>query len=441
MFDRFKVVNLSPPQIIVLVYIVIIIIGALLLAVPFSTTHSLSFLNALFTATSAMTITGLSVVDTGQTFTLFGQLVILLLIQIGGLGIMTFAMFFFMLLGRKIGLKERILMQQSMNQTEIGGIIYLAKRLLLYSIITELIGTFFLTLRWGPEMGWLRGFYQALFHSVSSFNNAGFSTWSDSLNRYAGDPTVNIVITFLFMIGGIGFTVLIDIWTKKHFKQLTLQSKVMLVGTLAINLISVIAVFILEYSNPHTLGPLSFHDKLWAAYFQGTMPRTAGFSTVDVGSLHHPTLFLMCLLMFIGAGSGSTGGGIKLTTFVTMLLCVIYFLRGKSDVVIFKRTIPQSTIVRALAITFLSCSVIFIAIFILDITEKAPLLEIMFEAVSAFGTTGATMGLTPHLSLLGRIVIIFVMLIGKLGPLTLAFSFSRQQTTLIRHPKENILTG
>ena len=441
MLDRFKVVNLSPPQIIMLVYIVIILIGTLLLKLPFATIHGLSFLNALFTSTSAMTVTGLSVVSIPGTFTLFGQIIILLLIQMGGLGIMTFAIFFFILLGRKIGLKQRILMQQSMNQTEIGGIIYLAKRLLIYSIVIELIGTLFLTLRWGPEVGWLKGFYIALFHSVSAFNNAGFSTWTGGLNRFANDPTVNIVITFLFMIGGIGFTVLIDAWSKKRFKRLSLQSKIMIVGTVIINLLSIIAVFILEYSNPHTLGPLPFHDKIWVSYFQGTMPRTAGFSTIDISSLHHPTVLLMCLLMFIGAGSGSTGGGIKLTTFVTMLLCVVYFLRGKADVVIFKRTIPQSTIIRALAITFLSCGVIFIAMLILDVTEKAPFLEIMFETVSAFSTTGASLGLTPHLSLLGRIIIILVMLIGKLGPLTFAFSFSQQQTTLIRHPKENILTG
>ena len=442
LFDRFKVVNLSPSRIIILIYIVMILIGTLLFKLPFATIHGLSFLNALFTATSAMTVTGLSVVNTAGTFTLFGQIIILLLIQMGGLGIMTFAMFFFILLGRKIGLKQRILMQQSMNnQTQIGGIIYLAKRLLFYSIIIELIGTFFLVLRWGPEVGWLKGLYIAFFHSVSAFNNAGYSTWTDGLNRFVGDPTVNIVITFLFMIGGIGFTVLIDVWSKKRFKLLSLQSKIMIVGSLIINLISILAVFILEYSNPHTLGSLSFHDKVWASYFQGTIPRTSGFSTISIGSLHHPTLLLICLLMFIGDGSVSTGGGIKLTTFITVLLFVVYCLRGKSDIVIFKRTIPQSTIIRALAITFFSGGVIFIAMLILNMTEKAPFLEIMFETVSAFSTVGASMGLTPHLSLIGRIVIILVMLIGKLGPLTLAFSFSRQQTTLIRHPKENILTG
>ncbi len=441
MLRKFRTISLTPSQVITLVYFIFIVVGTGLLMLPISTTHGIHFLDALFTSTSAMTVTGLVVVDTGTAFTYFGQIVILLLIQAGGLGIMVFAVFIFMLLGRKIGLKQRILMQQSINQTEIGGIIFLARRLLSYSLIIEAVGAFFLALRWGPEMGWGKGIYNAIFHSVSAFNNAGFSTWSDSLSRYVGDPTINIVISLLYIIGGLGFTVLIDLWTKKHFKDLSLQSKLMIVSTIVINVIAIIAVFLLEYNNPGTLGKLSLPQKIWAAYFQGTVPRTAGFNTIDISQLRHPTLFLMYLLMFVGAGSGSTGGGIKLTTFIAMILCVVAYLRGKSEIVVFKRTVTQSIVIRSLVVSFLASSLIFVAVFILDVTQKAPLIEILFETISAFGTVGLSMGLTGHLTTIGRIVIIFVMFTGKIGPVTLAISFAKQNDAPIRYPKENILTG
>lgn len=433
--------SLSVPQLLTLIYLVIIIIGTSLLLLPVARTQSLSLLDALFTATSAITVTGLVVVDTGHAFTMFGQLVILTMIQLGGLGIMSFAVFIYILLGRKIGLKERMLIQQSINQSQFGGIIFIASRLLIYSLLCEFLGAFFLAFRWIPELGWGQGSYAAIFHSISAFNNAGFSIWSDSLSKYVADPVVNIVITLLFIIGGLGFTVLLDLWNKKTLRQLTLQTKLMLIGTFTINIIAVFLFFILEYSNPGTIGKLSLGGKLWASYFQGVVPRTAGFNTIDIGSLHHSTLFFMFILMFVGAGSGSTGGGIKLTTFLAIVLSVITFLRGKSDVVIFKRTIPQSQIIKSLAVAVLAFSLIFAAVFILDMTEKAPLIEILFETISAFGTVGLSMGLTAHLTVIGRIVIMIVMFIGKLGPLTLAFSFVKKNDAPIRYPDENILTG
>lgn len=433
--------HLNPPQILTLGYFFLFFIGGALLKLPFATTHGITWLNAWFEATSAMTVTGLGVVDTGHTFTLFGQLVLLALIQIGGLGIMTFTVFIFILLGKKIGLKERILTQESLNQSELGGIIYLARHLFLYASITELVGAFFLTLRWGPEMGWGHASYAAIFHAVSAFNNAGFSLWSSNLTKYVGDPTVNIVITGLFIIGGLGFTVLIDIWQKKQFRELTLQSKLMIIGTLVINFLAVSLFFILEHNNPGTIGKLSLPNKLWASYFQGVVTRTAGFNTIDIGQLHPSTAFFMVLLMFVGAGSGSTGGGIKLTTFIAMLLTVSMFLKGKSEVVVMKRTIPQTIIIRSLVVTFLASALIFVAVFILTLTENASLIRLLFETVSAFGTVGLSMDLTPHLSFIGRIVIICVMFIGKIGPLTLAFSFAKQSEAMIRYPKETILTG
>ncbi|MCB5239769.1 TrkH family potassium uptake protein [Niallia circulans] len=435
-------IALSPPQILIFVFLAFTILGMFLLKMPLSTTGSISWTDALFTATSAMTVTGLVVIDTGSSFTLFGEIVILCLIQIGGLGIMTFAVLIFMSLGRKIGFKERILIQQALSQTSMGGIIRLAKQLFLFSIILETIAAVLLAIRWVPEMGWDKGIYAAIFHSISSFNNAGFSIWSDNLSGYVADPVVNIVISLLFIIGGIGFTVVFDLWKKSEFKKLTLHTKIMVIGTIVINFIAVFLVFSFEYDNPETLGNLSWSGKIQAAYFQGVVPRTAGFNTVDIGGLNESTLFLMILLMFIGAGSGSTGGGIKVTTFLAMVLSVLSFLRNKDEIVIFNRSIDDRTVVKSLAITIISLSVIFVAIFILDVTEKdARFLAIVFEVVSAFGTSGLSMGLTTTLTTIGKIVVVFVMFVGKIGPLTLAFSLATPNKSKIRYPKEDILTG
>jgi trk system potassium uptake protein len=436
------IIALSPPQILIFVFLAFTLLGTMLLKMPLATTGSISWTDALFTSTSAMTVTGLAVIDTGGSFTLFGEIVILCLIQVGGLGIMTFAVLIFMTLGRKIGFKERLLIQQALSQTSIGGIIKLAKQLFLFSIIMETIAAVLLAIRWVPEMGWQEGIYAAIFHSISAFNNAGFSIWPDNLSKYVADPVVNIVISLLFIIGGIGFTVVFDLWKKSEFKKLTLHTKIMVVGTIAINVVAVLLVFGFEYDNPQTLGDLSWFSKIQAAYFQGVVPRTAGFNTVDIGGLNESTLFLMILLMFIGAGSGSTGGGIKLTTFLAMVFSVLSFLRNKEEIVIFNRSIDDRTVVKSLAITIISLFVIFVAIFILDITEKdARFLAIVFEVVSAFGTSGLSMGLTTTLTMAGKIVIVLVMFVGKIGPLTLAFSLAKPNKSKIRYPKEDILTG
>jgi trk system potassium uptake protein len=438
---KLRSIRLNPHQLLILVFSIFIILGTLLLKLPFSTTHSISWVDAFFTATSAMTVTGLVVMDTAETYTLFGEIVIMSLIQLGGLGIMSFALLIFMMLGKKIGLKERLLIQQALNQTSLEGIVKLVKNLFIFSFVIEFIAMVFLAFRWVPEFGWGTGIYYSIFHAISAFNNAGFALWSDSLMRYVGDPIINIGITFLFIIGGIGFSVLSDLWYKKSFRKLSLHSKLMIVGTLIINLFAMFFIFVLEYSNPNTLGPLSTGDKIWASYFQAVTPRTAGFNTIDIGSLNESTISLFLLLMFVGAGSASTGGGIKLTTFVVILLSVITFLKGKHEIVVARRSIADSFIFKSLAISTISLVFVFAAVFILNITEKAPFLMILFEVISAFGTVGLSMGLTGDLSVIGKIVIIIVMFVGKLGPLTLAFSLAKPEKAKIRYPNEDILTG
>jgi trk system potassium uptake protein len=438
---KHKSIQLSPPQLLILIFACFIGLGTVLLKLPFATTERISWLDALFTATSAMTVTGLVVVDTESVFTLFGEIVIVLLIQLGGLGIMSFAVLIYIMLGKKIGMKERLIIQQALNQTSIGGVIRLVINLFIYSIIIELFGMCLLAISWVPEMGWTKGLYYSFFHSISAFNNAGFALWSDSLMRYVGDPVVNIAITFLFILGGIGFTVLTDIWKKKKFKTLSLHSKLMIIGTLVLNVFSMVTIFILEYANPKTLGPLSLSEKIWASYFQAVTPRTAGFNTIDIGSLNESTIFLILLLMFIGAGSASTGGGIKLTTFIVIILAVISYLKGKKDIVVGRRSINETLVFRSLAISAIGLFFVFIAVFILNITEKASFTKVLFEVISAFGTVGLSMGITGSLTIVGKIVIIFIMFVGKLGPLTLAFSMAKPEQAKIRYPSEDILTG
>ncbi|MCU9614603.1 TrkH family potassium uptake protein [Caldibacillus lycopersici] len=436
-----RMFQLSPPQILASGFFVLILLGTFLLKLPFATSASISWLDAVFTATSATTVTGLAVVDTGTTFTTFGEVIIMLLMQFGGLGFMTFAVLFFLMFKKKIGLQERVLIQESLNQTALGGLVQLVKALFIFSISIEAIGFILLSIKWVPAFGWQTGMYQSLFHTIASFNNAGFSLWPDNLTSYAGDPLVNIVITGLFITGGIGFTVLVDLWNKKNFKHLSLHSKMMLVGTLGINVIATLLLFILEYSNPGTLGSLSLPDKLWGAYFQAVTTRTAGFNSIDIGAMTTPSLLLMMLLMFVGAGSSSTASGIKVTTFIVLILATYSYLRGKDETIIYNRAIKKQAILKALAITIISFMLIFVTIFLLTITENAPFLSIVFEVVSAFGTVGLTTGITADLTSIGKCIIIVMMFIGRIGPLTIAFLFTKQKSSSIRYPEEDIFIG
>ncbi|UCZ53451.1 TrkH family potassium uptake protein [Bacillus shivajii] len=433
--------SFSPPQLLAIGFGVVIIFGTFMLMLPLSTTESISWIDALFTAASATTVTGLVVLDTGSNFTTFGQVILMILIKVGGLGLMTFAVITIIVLGKRIGLKERILIQQALNQHSIGGVVRLVKILFIFSIVMELIATILLSIRWVPEYGWGFGVFTSLFHAISAFNNAGFSLWSDSLSGYVGDPIVNLIITILFIIGGIGFTVLYDVMTTKRFRHYALHTKIMLVGTVIINVVAIIVIFLLEYTNPLTLGELTTYEKIWASYFQAVTPRTAGFNTIEIGDMNPGSIVFILLLMFIGAGSASTASGIKLTTFIIITLAVFTYLKGKRESHIFERRINEDIIIRALAIVVTSLAIIFLSIFILNITEQAPFIIIVFEAFSAFGTVGLSMGLTDELSLLGKQMIIVLMFIGRIGPLTLAFALAKSSKPNISYPKGDVFTG
>ncbi|OEF99244.1 hypothetical protein BHF71_09415 [Vulcanibacillus modesticaldus] len=436
----------SPSRVMVIGFLVSIMVSTLLLQLPIflEENSKITFGEALFTATSAITVTGLNVIDPGTTFNRWGEILLILLIQIGGLGFMTFTIWFFILFGKKIGLKERLLMQENTGQINLEGIVRLAFHLLWITISFETVGAILLALRWYKRMGWDEAIFQGIFHSVSAFNNAGFSLFSNSLMDNVNDPYVNIVITTLILIGGIGFFVIIDLIGKKfELKQLTLNSKVTLATNFALIVFGTFFFLIMEYKNPATLGPLPFSSKIITSFFQTVTTRTAGFNTINIGDMYQVSLIIIIIYMFIGASSGSTGGGVKVTTVTIIWFSLISVLRGKRDVIIFRRRIPMETVLRSMAIIMLSIIIIISVVILLDITERGtPFIAILFETVSAFGTVGLSMGVTPQLSEVGRVIIIIMMFIGRLGPLTVGYALARKvEKDYFRYPEEKVMIG
>ena len=433
--------NISPPLVIAGSFLFLIALGTLLLKLPVATTTKISWTDALFTATSATTVTGLSVFDPGTTLTVFGEMVLLVLIQCGGIGLMTFAVALLIVLGKKIGLQNRIYLQESFNQNSLGGIVNLVKLILTFVLMVQAIATVVMTLHWLPDFGLKRALYLSVFHVISAFNNAGFSLFPDNLIGFTSDPIVNLVLSALFILGGLGFTVVIDIHRKKSLREWSLHTKMMIVGTIIFNVIATLAFFLLEYGNPETLGNMSFYEKIMASYFQGVTPRTAGFNTLNYGVMEDPTILLTMLLMFIGAGSASTGSGIKLTTFMVVILATFAFLRQRGEPELFGRSIRLETVIRSLAITTIGLLLVIAFIFMLTVTEKIPFLPLAFEVVSAFGTVGLSMGITGQLSDLGEVLLSMVMFVGRIGPLTLFFLLMKPKKVNYRYPYDQVLTG
>lgn len=441
-----NLIKINPAQTLAIGFLALIIIGTLLLMIPEATKdrHHLSFIDALFEATSAVCVTGLVVVDTESTFTLLGQLVLLVLIQIGGLGFMTFGILIALFLGKNIGLKGRLMIQESLNQISLEGMVRLVKFVLIFTFITEGIGAIFLSIRWASDFGFPKALFYGIFHSISAFNNAGFDLMGNfkSMTEYVGDLTIILTLSSLLIIGGIGYTVILDIIKKRSFKKLSLHSKLVILVSLGLNIVGSILIFILEFNNPGTLGDLSLKEKILGAYFHGVVPRTAGFNSLNLSDLTLSSQFVSIVLMFIGGGSGGTAGGIKVTTFVVIILAVWTLIRGRDNVFVMRRSIPKDLIFRAFSITVYSIFIIFLTLFILTITEKAPLNVLIFEVTSAFGTVGMSLGLTPELSPIGKVVISILMFIGRVGPLTIAFALARvNKKQAFKYAEEKIMIG
>ncbi|MDT8409023.1 MAG: TrkH family potassium uptake protein [Wenzhouxiangellaceae bacterium] len=434
--------NLPPTAVLALLYALLILAGAALLTTSWATNATLGWADAIFTATSAVTVTGLVVVETGNHFTLAGQAVIMGLIQLGGLGIMTFAVLALSMLGQPIGLTEQNFLRNELGQTSFANLIPLVRIILAVMLACELVGTAALAFVFVPEFGWAAGLWQALFHSVSAFNNAGFGLFPDSLSRWAAHPVVNLAVPLLFIIGGLGFSVLYDLYRDWHWTRLSLHSRLLLTGTAALLLFSVPAFALLEWSNPQTLGQFaSATDRLMISWFQAVTTRTAGFNTIDIGATGESTSVLLIALMFIGGGSTSTAGGIKVTTFVVLLLAVIAYFRQHGDLVVFGRSLGPAEVMKVLALAVISMVLLVLSIFLITLSNDGDFLDLVFEVVSAFGTVGLSRGATAEVDGLGKGVLIALMFIGRIGPLALGFFLATRVQPRLRYPAGQVYLG
>lgn len=434
--------NLTPAQYLVSGYFVVIMLGSLLLMLPAATTdgQGLGAVDAVFTSTSATCVTGLIVVNTKEAFTIFGSTVIMLLIQIGGLGIMSMSTLFAFIVGKKISLKERLIIQEDLNQYQISGMVRLVQYLLGFTFAIEGTAAAILFLRFSQDYPFWRSIYLSIFHAVSAFNNAGFDLFGNSLEGFTGDITVNFVIMALIILGGIGFGVMMEAYNRIKFKKTTLQTKIVVVMTLALLVFGFFVFFILEYNN--TLAGLPLLDKTLGAMFLSVTPRTAGFNTVPTGALKQSSLFLIIVLMFIGASPGSTGGGIKTTTFGVILVTVKNMITGKEDMEIYNRRFEKQIVYKAFTITMLAAGLVILVTTLLLIIEDVQFIDALFETVSAFGTVGLSTGITGTLSDISRVLITITMFAGRVGPLTLAVAIGEKQRKGTYHyPTEKIMVG
>lgn len=444
--------RLSPAAVLVCSFGIAILIGSILLCLPIAHDpgQSFTYLDSLFTATSATCVTGLIVVDTGTAFTRFGQVVILILIQIGGLGIMTFSTMFALMLGREMGMRDSVLIWDTLSMTGAINVYSLLKSIALFTFGIEFFGTTLLAFKFVPAHGVAVGLFEAIFHSISAFCNAGFALFPDSLSSYAGDWFLNLTVMTLIVTGGLGFVVMLNIrsalkarWRKEALpERINIQTRVVIGMSVGLIVVGALLFFVLEYRG--VLHERGIGEQVLCTLFQAVTPRTAGFNTIDFGAVSRPTLFVTMILMFIGGAPGSTAGGIKTTTAAVAAGMLKAILRNEHNFHFLGRNITTETANKVLAIMILSLSVLIVAAVALMITE--PLLRaeaLLFELFSAFGTVGLSTGITAALSVPGRLILIAVMFIGRVGPLTLALAISQRKGSpvLIKYPDAKIMIG
>jgi len=424
----------------------VILIGTLLLMLPVAATNGISAdpTIALFTSTSAVCVTGLVVADTADYWSPFGEGVILFLIQIGGFGFMTTATLILLALGRRIGLRERLLIKEAMGVTQLGGVVRIVRQMAFFTIVAEILGAALIYLRLSTQSPHGEALWKSIFHSISAFNNAGFDLYGGyrSLSDFQTDPLVILTTAGLFILGGISYMVISDILRKRGFVHLSLDSKMVITTMTFLLALGTIVLLLTEMNNSDTLGPLSLPQKILNAFFHAATPRTAGFASLNIGSFAVYSLFFIMFLMLVGGASGSTAGGIKVNTFGLLVATIISTLRGDENPTAFQREINTEQIQRALTLVILAVVFIFIIVFCLTITENMSFSDLLFETISAFGTVGLSTGITPILSTAGRLLIILTMFIGRIGPLTLILSLTlRQRRSDFSYPKEAVRIG
>ncbi len=433
---------LPPPAMLAILYSTLIAAGTLALWLPPSQHGDVTLFDALFTATSAVTVTGLVVVDTGSAFTVTGQAIVAILIQLGGLGLMAFAVLVLSALGMPMGLAHRTVLREDLGQSSYAGLGPLVRVIFTVAILCEAAGTAILATVFVPELGWSTGMWHAAFHAISAFNNAGFALYPDSLSRWVADPVVNIAVPAMFILGGLGFVVLADIAAKRRWSRLSLHSKLMLAGTAVLIGLGWALFAALEWTNPATLGGLDGPGaRIAGAWFQAVTPRTAGFNTLDTAGMHDATALMTISLMLVGGGSTSTAGGIKVTTFIVLLLATLAFFRRSKEFHAFGRSLGTEEVMKVLALTTVSLLMVFIGIFAVSISHDGDFLELAFEVASAFGTVGMSMGATGDLDPFGRCAIMFLMFAGRVGPLSLGFFLATRTRPRVRYPSGEIYLG
>lgn len=444
---------MNPARTICLGFFTVISLGAFLLMLPISSSNGTwtDPITALFTATSAVCVTGLSVVDVGKFYSFWGQLFLTLLVQVGGLGYMTATSILMLLIGRRFSLRDKITLQQSLDTRGIRGGLQLVKSIIAVTILFELTGVFAMLPIFSQQMSFTESLWQSIFLSVNAFNNAGFSLFTDNLMGYVKTPMLSIIIGLLIIFGGIGYQVILEgyLWLRTKFSRsrdyisLSLTFCVATSTTIALLLFGTIAIWFTEFQNNDTLGNLSLFDQIVAAWFQSVSTRTAGFNTIDNGKMTVTAMFISIALMFIGASPGSTGGGIKTTTARILASCTRAALQGRDQVNLYKLQVPNGLILKAVGVAVGSLFTLICSTGLLSITDRnMSFISILFEATSAFGTVGLSTGITGSLSTAGRLVIIATMYIGRVGILLLmAAIFTDTKPSLIKYPQESMLVG
>lgn len=442
--------NLTPAQVLVGYYALAIIISVSLLSIP--AVHQpgvqVPFIDRLFTAVSAVSVTGLSVINISETYSVFGIFILMFVLQLGGIGVMTLGTFFWLLLGRKIGLKSRRLIMADHNQTNLAGLVLLIREILKIILLIELIGTVILGLYFlNYYPSWEEAFLHGLFASISATTNGGFDITGQSLMPYASDYFVQLINIILITLGAIGFPVLIEL---KHYlfpdkeEQLpfrfTLFAKLTSVTFIALLVVGTLTIWILEFQ--HAFRDVSWHKSFFYSLFQSASTRSGGLATIDVSQFSEPTLIIMGILMFIGASPSSVGGGIRTTTFALNMLFLYHFARGNKNIKIFKREVHEDDVTKSLVISLLAVGLCVFSLILLSISETHSLLALLFEICSAFGTTGLSMGITPELSSFGKCVIMVLMFIGRIGLTSFLFMIGgKKREVNYRYPKERVIIG
>lgn len=444
----------SSVQIITAGFLFIILLGAAILSLPISSRSGqwTNLVDSLFTATSAVCVTGLVVLDTATHWSLFGKVVIISLIQIGGLGFMTIATMISLIRGKKINLKERLLIQESLNQIDLSGIVSLTRKIILMVFIIESVGGILLSISFIPKFGLIGGLAYGFFHSISAFCNAGFDLMGSisgefsSLTSFYDNSFIMITVSLLIILGGLGYPVILDVLKNKRFSKLNVHSKLVITSTVLLLLVGFVFIFGLEYNNPDTLGNMDMKGKVLSSIFQTSTLRTAGFNSIDLALTKEPTILLMIILMLIGASPASTGGGIKTTTVAVLFLTVKDFLCGKDEIHIFERSISFDSIKKAIVIFFIAIFIFIVGTLVLSITNpQFSLIECVFEVMSAYATVGLSIGGSPNLNTIGKFIIMILMFLGRVGSLTkftaiLSINIAKKDKN-IRRPKGKIIIG